>query len=65
MVITLSLGVSVGIMGWIQLVSFEPKAPLLPTNYYPWVMAAVIAGLGVGQQFCLVGKFAHLFITFS
>jgi hypothetical protein len=56
MVIALYLGLSIGLVGWMQLAIFEPKAPVIPSNYYPWIMATIVGCLGVAQQFCLIGK---------
>lgn len=59
MVIALYLGFSIGLVGWMQLMLFEPKAPVVPSDHYPWVMATIVGFLGVAQQFCLIGKDQH------
>ena len=54
MIITLYIGIAIGIVGWMQLMMFEPVAPTCPDAWYPWFVTFVIACLGTAQQFCLV-----------
>jgi putative Mn2+ efflux pump MntP len=46
-----------GFFGWLEIQIFNPTAPVVPQTFYPWIMAIIIAFLGVAQQACLIGKF--------
>lgn len=50
-----------GVFGWLQILIFEPKAPIVPQTFYPWIMAVIVALLGVAQQVCLIGEFKQFF----
>jgi hypothetical protein len=50
------LGIAIGIFAWLQMVIFQPKAPIIPETIYPWIMGSIVAFLGVLQQACLIGK---------
>jgi drug/metabolite transporter (DMT)-like permease len=52
--ISLYLGISIGSVGIMQLLIFNPKAPTLPESPYPWLIAILVACLGMTQQFCLI-----------
>ena len=54
MVITLFIGIAIGIVGLLQFIIFEHRAPTNPDSFYPWIMAEIIAFLGMLQQICLI-----------
>ena len=58
------LGIAIGIFAWLQILIFQPKAPIIPDTLYPWIMGSIVAALGVLQQACLIGKLIHHLIQF-
>ena len=49
-----------GVFGWLQVLIFTPTAPVVPQTFYPWIMAVIVALLGVAQQVCLIGELQFL-----
>jgi drug/metabolite transporter (DMT)-like permease len=52
--IILFIGIAIGIVGCLQLMIFEPRAPTNPGSFFPWMIAEIIAFLGMLQQLCLI-----------